>query len=262
MAKRPDGSIVIVNEADIGKKHVESRQAPIEPDLLYPLLRGQDVQRWCVEPSLQIILAQNPEIRVGWDENWMKETLPKTYAYFKRFEEQLRQRSGYKKYFNPDTAPFYSMYNVGLYTMSAHKVVWREVSTDLRAGVVTVEAASKPIIPDHTLIAISTDEAEEAHYICALLNSSPSNFIVQGYVAMHPSPHVLKSISIPKFDPSDRTHQELASLSRKAHEAKAVGGLSRLEKIEKSIDEVAATIWGLTPEELKDIQNSLKDLGE
>ncbi len=108
IAKRPDGSIVIINEAEIGKSQVESRQAPIESDLLYPLLRGQDVQRWHAEPSLQIILAQNPDTRVGWDEDWMKETLPKTYAYLKRFEEQLKQRSGYRKYFNSED-PFYSI---------------------------------------------------------------------------------------------------------------------------------------------------------
>jgi hypothetical protein len=260
IAKRPDGSIVIANEADIGKKQVEGRQAAIEPDLLHPLLRGQDVQKWYAEPSLQIVLTQNPETRVGWDEDWMKETLPKTYAYFKRFEDQLRKRSGYMKYFDPAKDPFYSMYNVGLYTMSAHKVVWREVSTDLRAGVVTTEAGNKPIIPDHTLIAIATDSAQEAHYICALLNSSPSNFIVQGYVAMHPSPHVLKSIGIPKFNPSDKAHQELAALSRMAHQATTTGERSKLKELENNIDRVAATLWGLTPDDLKDIQNSLKDL--
>jgi len=262
MAKRPDGSIVIVNEADIGKKHVESRQAPIEPDLLYPLLRGQDVQRWQAGPSLQIILAQNPETRVGWDENWMKETLPKTYAYLKRFEEQLRQRSGYKKYFDPDEAPFYSMYNVGEYTLSAFKVVWREQASFLTAAVVGSHNG-KTIVPDHKLMLTPCNSEPEAHYLCACLSSSISLFTVKSYaIETSISTHVFNYVAIPKFDPANKTHQKLAYLSQQAHKAVVSGDHSKRKEIEQTIDEVAARLWGLTPEELKDIQNSLKDLGE
>jgi len=261
IAKRSDGSIVIRNEADIGKKQVESRQAPIEPDLLYPLLRGQDVQKWHAEPSLGIVFPQDP-IRPSkaYAENDVKNDFPKTYAYLRQFEGQLRQRSGYKKFFDPNKDPFYSMYNVGTYTLSAFKVLWREVSNDLRATVVIPHSDNKPVIPDHTLVAISVERAEEAHYLCALLNSSPANFVVQGYIAMHPSPHVLKSIAILKFDTKNKTHQNLASLSQQAHMAAASGNYSKVKQIEQAIDEVAAALWGLTPEELKDIQNSLKDL--
>jgi len=77
---------------------------------------------------------------------------------------------------------------------------------------------------------------------------------------MHPSPHVLKSIAILKFDTKNKTHQNLASLSQQAHMAAASGNYSKVKQIEQAIDEVAAALWGLTPEELKDIQNSLKDL--
>jgi len=260
IAKRPDGSVVIRNEADIGKKQVESRQAPIEPDLLYPLLRGQDVQRWHAEPSLQIILAQNPETRVGWDEEWMKETLPKTYAYFKRFEEQLRHRSGYRKYFNADTDPFYSMYNVGPYTLANYKVVWREQASFLTAAVVGRQDG-KPVIPDHKLMLTPCNSENEAHYLCACLSCSIALFTVKSYaIETSISTHVLNYVAIPKFDPANDSHLKLASLSKRAHEATAASEWSKLEEIEQIIDEVAAKLWGLTPEELKDIQNSLKDL--
>jgi hypothetical protein len=53
-----------------------------------------------------------------------------------------------------------------------------------------------------------------------------------------------------------------SSATREIHEAIATGELSGLKDIEESIDEVAASLWGLTPEEVKDIQNSLKDLRE
>jgi hypothetical protein len=260
IAKRPDGSIVIANEADIGKKKVESRQAAIEPDLLYPLLRGQDVQKWHAEPSLHIVLMQNPETRVGWNEDWMKETLPKTYAYIKHFENQLLKRSGYAKYFNPDKDPFYSMYNVGQYTLSAYKVVWREQASFLTSAVV-VSQNGKPVIPDHKLMLTPCSSEKEAYYLCACLSSSIALFTVKSYaIETSVSTHVMNYLAISEFNHSNKLHQELASLSKDAHRVAAEGERSKLEKIEKDIDEVVARMWGLSPEELKDIQDSLKDL--
>lgn len=259
VAKRPDGSVVIINEADIGKSQVESRQAPIEPDLLYPLLRGQDVQRWHAEPSLQIILAQNPDTRMGWDEDQMKETLPKTYSYLKRFEEQLKKRSGYKKYFDPDKAPFYSMYNVGQYTLSPYKVVWREQASFLTSAVVGSQN-NKAVIPDHKLMLTPCGSENEAHYLCACLSSSIAQFTVKSYaIETSVSTHVFKYVAIPIFDAANDFHEKLASLSKDAHKATAAGERSNVEKIEDNIDQIAAKMWELSSEELKDIQNSLKD---
>ena len=122
--KRPNGELLIENLHDVGRIKVERVQSVIEPDLVYPLLRGRDVQRWNAEPSAHIILAQDPETRKGIPESEMKHRWPKTYAYLKQFEGDpeepargsLRGRSGYRQYFNPSD-PFYSMYNVGSYTM-------------------------------------------------------------------------------------------------------------------------------------------------
>jgi len=40
------------------------------------------------------------------------------------------------------------------------------------------------------------------------------------------------------------------------------GDHSKVKEIEQTIDKVVATLWGLTQEELKDIQNSLRDLAK
>lgn len=263
MANRPDGSIVIVNEANIGKQRVESRQAPIEPDLLYPLLRGQDVQHWHAEPSLMIVLAQDPnKLSSGFPEDAMKEDFPKTYSYFMRFEEQLKKRSGYQKYFNPAKDPFYSIYNVGSYTLSSYKVVWREQASFLTSAVVG-SLNDKPVIPDHKLMLTTCDSENEAHYLCACLSNSIAQFTVKSYaIETSVSTHVLKYLAIPKFDSSGKLHVELASLSKEAHLATVKGDKSKVKDIEQSIDEAAAKLWGLSPEELKDIQNSLKDLSD
>ncbi|MFH0883019.1 MAG: hypothetical protein V2A56_08535, partial [bacterium] len=83
----------------------------------------RDTHRWVATPSAWIILPQDPETRAGIPEKDLRRRFPNTFAYLTMFQEQLRLRSGYKKYFRP-TDPFYSVYNVGPYTMAPWKIVW------------------------------------------------------------------------------------------------------------------------------------------
>lgn len=266
IAARPDGLLVVSNAADTGKKEVQSIQTALEPDLVYPLLRGLDVHQWQCKSEMYIILAQDPDKRRGWDEDWMKETLPKTFRYFKQFETILRQRSGFLKYYDPCTAPFYSMYNVGPYTLAPFKVVWRYVASDFTCAV----ASSYPVtgacykcgIPDTKLVMVPTDSENEAHYLCALLSSSPVKFIVKAYVVnIQIATHILSYVQAPKFNPTDKIHQELSGLSENAHFAANAGDEASTKELEQRIDELAAQIWGLSNEELKEIKESLSELG-
>ncbi len=121
----PNNELVIRNLHDAGDLKVEQVEAVIEPDLVYPLLRGRDIQRWRAQSSRYIILAQDPQARKGIPETEMKRRCPKTFAYLKQFEGDpkkplrgtLRGRSGYRKYFK-SSDPFYSLYNVGLYSLA------------------------------------------------------------------------------------------------------------------------------------------------
>ncbi|MCX7688989.1 MAG: N-6 DNA methylase [Fimbriimonadales bacterium] len=49
--ERPDGLWLMRNLTEGAKRAVKKASAPLEPDLLYPLLRGRDVQRWRAQPS-------------------------------------------------------------------------------------------------------------------------------------------------------------------------------------------------------------------
>ncbi len=54
VARRPDGLVVVSNITEGAKRVVENVQAVMEPDLLYLLLRGRDVDRWEAKPSAYI----------------------------------------------------------------------------------------------------------------------------------------------------------------------------------------------------------------
>ena len=249
------------NEWDIGRIKVDSQSELIEKELVFPLLRGREINRWISKPSIEIVVTQNPKTRIGYDENTMQSKYPKTFKYLKHFQTILEGRSGYKKYLKG--APFYSMYNVGPYTFAPFKVVWKYIATELTCAVISSKEdkylGEKVVVPDCKLMLIPFTNATDAHYLCGVLNSSISRFIVKAYcVGTQLAPHILKNVAVPKFDPSNSVHKDLSKLSQQCHEKTAAG--IDVSDLEEQIDELAAELWGLTKEELKDIQESLEEL--
>jgi hypothetical protein len=264
--KRPTGELLIENLHDVGKMAVQHVQTVIEADLVYPLLRGRDVQRWHTEPSAHIILANRTDKLAGIPEAEMKRRWPKTFAYLRQFEGDpekpergtLRGRSGFKQYFKP-TNPFYSMYNVGPYTMAKWKVVWREQSSMFQAALAGARK-EKAVLPDHKLMMVPCSSEQEADFLLGALNSAPSIFAIHSYViSTSTSTHVLNNVAVPPFNKSDKTHTRLAELSRECHGAAEKNDSDRIAELEAEIDEAAASLWSITPAELKAIQKALDD---
>jgi len=260
--RRPDGVLLVENLHDVGKTKVKRVQALIEPDFVYPLLRGRDVARWQARPSAYILVPQQPgKPSVGFDEGQLKVNYPRTYAYLKHFEDVLRQRSGYRKYFDPARDPFYSVYNVGQYTFAPYKVMWREQASELTATAVI--ASDQPFIPDHKLMLVPCSTPGEASYLTACLNSAACRLAVGSYVvAIGMSTHVLEHVAIPTFEAANSLHQALASLSQRAHQLAASGkeGEAELGGVEEEIDRLAAQLWGITGEEMGEIRRALAEL--
>lgn len=262
VAQRKDDLVLVSNLHDCGKTAVKNVNMAIERDLVFPLLRGRDVGRWVAKATSSIIVPQDfDDPAKGFPETQMQARFPKALAYFRQFEEQLRKRSGFKLYFDPDTAPFYSIYNVGPYTFQPHKVVWREQASFLTAAVASVREGERAIIPDHKLMLCPGKSEDEAHYLCALLNSIPAQFIVKGYsLETSISTHVFNYVRIVEFDPKDKSHRALAANSHSLHEATAASDTAKLKSLEVENLELAAAYWNLEKSEVTDIEASLKEL--
>jgi hypothetical protein len=180
--KRPDGLVVVRNITEGAKVKVDEVTEPIEPDLLYPLLRGRDVQRWKAQPSAWILITHLPGMGLkAIPEKEMQTQYPRTYGYLKRFEEVLRERRsrGISDMLKKG-APFYTMFAVGTYTFAPWKVVWPWISKGIRAAVVGL-FDGKPVVPEHNAFLVACDALEEALYICALLNSSAGDFAIRSF---------------------------------------------------------------------------------
>ncbi|HEX7409798.1 MAG TPA: hypothetical protein VF515_19380 [Candidatus Binatia bacterium] len=238
-----DGHLLAENLWNVGKIKVERCSMSLEPDLVYPLLRGRDVSRWRAAPSAHLLAPQDPKKqREGIPEAEMKRRYPKTFAYLKRFEKRLAARPDRKYY--PESAPFYTMRNVGSYALSPWKVVWREQASQMTAAVVGGEAR-RPALPDHKCMYVPLASSREAHYLCAVLNSTMVRDVVDGYVVQTAtSTHVLDHVAAPKFDASKGPHVELAQLSARAHALKASDPEADVYDIEARIDEMTTALWG------------------
>lgn len=263
VGERPGGLSIIANITEGARRAIPQTQAAIETDLLYPLLRGRDVTRWNAAPSAHILMVQDPSTRMGIDEERMQREYPRAYAYLKRFEKELGQRKSQSVRHLMQRGPFYSIFAVSGYTFAPWKVVWREVANELDAAVIgkgAVGDGRKPVVPDHTCILVECDTAQEAHFICAAVNSSPARLAIRNYIVLHPDPHVLNNINIPKFSASNRIHVRLAERSEAAHKAAAKGDIAAVARIEQEIDRTAARLWGLSDDDLAEITRSLEEM--
>jgi hypothetical protein len=268
---RPDGLVVIRNITEGAKVKVEQVSRPMEPDLLYPLLRGRDIERWRAAPSASVIIAQDTKTRRGVAVVQMQKHFPKTFAYLKHFERTLRERAAYKRYFRTERDPFYSMFDIGDYTLEPWKVVWPWLSRRVSCAVIGPDRSGKSVVPEHNASFVGFDQPIGAFYLCASFNSSPAGFTAASFrcgggggVA---SPSVLEHIRIPKFNPKDKVHKRLAELSMQAHElAKTPAGSEpsavsrKLSAVEAEVDVESAKLWNLSASDLAEIQRSLKEL--
>jgi hypothetical protein len=221
--EKTDDGLLVQNMADKGKRQVEQVRAVIEPDLLYPLIRWGDVSRFSAKPSAHILLAQDVDTRKGIDEELMRRRYPMTLEYLERFRDMLVSRSAYRRY--QGRSPFYSMYNVGRYSISPLKVIWRRMDRRINAAVVEVQddplLGVRPAIPQETCVLIDCQSAAEAHYICAVLNSTPVNELISAH-SVHGgksfgTPGMLEFVKLRRFDADNRLHAELSECSMAAH---------------------------------------------
>lgn len=239
------GYLRVANLAQSGARgsKIAAVEAAIEPELVYPLVRWGDVARYRAAPSAYILMAQDPLSRRGYDENYMRERFPKTYAYLAGHKERLEARAAYRRY--QADAAFYSMYNVGEYTLAPIKVVWRRMDKRINAAVLEPVddrfLGYRPVVPQETCVLIAAASRDEAHYLAAVLNSRRTELLACGHSVTggkgFGSPGILDYLGIERFRPEDARHLELARLSRLAHDLSAAG--EDLAAVQADIDRTA-----------------------
>jgi hypothetical protein len=279
-----DGRLVITNPKEPGqKKSVKQVEAAVEPDLVYPLVRGRDVKKWWVEFKDRYIILPVKQNGDTIPHLEMKTKFPGIYDYFHNFFDELVKRSGepYKTKLKPyrksplqvaeqKAPPFYWVFNAKP-SLATYKVVWKEVSARMKAGgfhTAVLEPSKdlemKPVIPDHTVVLIPIFNRDEAYYLAGVLNST-----IVGVISQYAVVGSLEEyMAVPKFDPNNQIHKQIVALSMKAHELarcihaevkpsycdEVVNPLKELEKVEGEIDLAVAELFGLSLEDLREFE--------
>jgi len=246
-----NGNLLIQNLHDAGKWKIQKVEDVVEPDLVYPTVRGADIDRWNATPGIYVIVSQDPKLRCGYAEEVMKKKWPRTYGYLIKFRQTLLNRAMYKKYHEDSGNPFYSQFNIAEYSFAKYRVIWKHMSNDMFAAVVSYYKTPfgfKPLISTHTTSLIEIEDENEAHYICAILNSNPVRDFIKSYSSAgrgFGTPSVLSYVGIIKYDPQNKLHQNLSRLSKALHHCKAENKIDEFSKLEKEVDMNVRLLFGL-----------------
>ncbi len=255
--------LLVENVTEGMKKKIRKVEAVIEDFFIYPLLKSRNVKKWKIEGYNYTLQMHDPIRRIGYDEGWVKVNFPKTYAYLKGFEEELKERkSGVVRQLLA-RGPFYTMYSVGEYTYSLYKVVWKQMGGKISSCVVSKIGdeylGEKLVLPEHVLAFIPTDNEDEAHYICAIMNSTITDMVLRaiaGGTKSFGTPKIIEdTIRIPKFDRNNEVHRKLSELSKEAHRLAGEG--RDVSSTEEEIDGLVAEIYGLSNEELEEVKRTI-----
>jgi len=284
LRKNPDNYLIITNPSESGqKKKVKQIEVKVEPDLVYPLIRGRDIKKWFVDFKDRYIImpvdSQGRDINL----NNMRIKYPNTYNYFYTFFNDLINRGGepYKSKLKPYrkipfqeaervAPPFYWIFNAK-HSLAPYKVVWQRI-----AGAITGKAVSFacavidpikgiPLIPDDGTILIEAGTRDEAYYIAGFLNSLIVRTIIASYTyELRQETHIADIIKIPKFDPNNQLHVNLSNLSQKAHKLTMcifvndkpdyclnINAEEELNSIENKIDFIVAKLLELSENDLE-----------
>jgi len=232
-----------------GKWEIKPVSQSIEPDLIFPSVCGADILKFGIKNNFYLLVPQDPKKQRPYSENWMIQNAPFTYAYLKQFENILLSRGSRAVKELADKTEFYAIFGVGEYTFSKYRVVWKRMSSKMSAVVLSsikTEFGTKTLISTETTALFSVDVKDEAHYLCAILNSEIVDDFIKSFSSAgrgFGTPSIMNNFAIPCFNNSNETHKELAKLSQKAHELVKRG--KSTEIVEKKINLAAKKLWNI-----------------
>jgi hypothetical protein len=233
------GMVLVSNNPDLGRRRGIPRiTAPIEEEHLFPLLRGRGIRAFVAEtdPDHLILVPQ----RGMNGEPDLASTAPQTHAFLARFETTLENRSSYRRY--QPGQPYWSLWSTGPYTFADHKVVWQEMAGKRFCAarvsrVVHPLLGDRPVVCDHKVYFVPCESAQEADYLCGILNAPTVAGGVSAYAAqLSLGASVVEYLNIPRLVDDDALHLDIAALAgelgtgRRRPDEAALGELDALVK--------------------------------
>jgi len=233
------GSVLVENLPKLGKTKLKTVLRPIEKDMLYPYVAGRHIERWRARDSgAYVVFVQDPARKRGVDEDWLKRERGQTYDYLMTFRDELLGVGSTVVRELREEGPFYSMYSVTSETLAPYKVAWARMSKAMNACVLATvfdnSLGSRLVMPIDTVSFVGFRSEPEAHYVCALLNSTPVGSALSSFSSAgrgFGSPSVLDYLPLPQYEGKE-LQDALAEMSLKAHAKPASFGSERQSELD------------------------------
>jgi hypothetical protein len=253
-------SVLVQSRPEAGKKDIGvSKVSWVEPDLLYPLIKGAGDFEACylklenpayTTPLLYTFVPNKGINRQDYakaDADINSPALSQTRAWFQGFKVLLEARSTFRRQMEPTGAAYHAIYNVGDYTFEPWKVIWPEMSTHFYAAVASAAnvplVGNRPYVPDHKVYFVSFRKKEPAYFLCGLLNAPMAREWIESHTVSIQIGNVFKHMNLPEFDSQQSAHTSLSFLVEAAHgEHNAVLRAILVKQIETQADQVL-TNW-------------------
>ncbi|WP_338844932.1 Eco57I restriction-modification methylase domain-containing protein [Clostridium perfringens] len=205
----------------------------LERDYIYPVIESPNIVRF----GLENIKYYAPfpytknDLKKPIDRECLKETAPMLVNYYEQNEAELT-KTDYNKRLQGKKGEFYSMTRVGKYTFAPVRVIYRNntkwVATVIENAKMPWNEEKMYLLLDHACSVSQRDDGsyidlDEAHYICALMNSK----IAEEYVLSSSDSRSFRTkfqLRIVKYESQNPIHVELSNLSKEAH------GMNKLTK--------------------------------
>jgi len=174
----------------------------IEKKFLFKGFKGEDVEKGYIKNYRYFIAPYDKNTGMPLSQNVLKNTLLwKNYLSNPKVLEKLGGFSSHLK-----SAPW-QLERMRKEALAKYKVVWRDVAKEFIPAVVEDGA-----VPDYTVNYVVVEKPDEAYYLMAILLSPQVNAVVRELSPWvgHVQPRFLRYFRIPKYNPKNEVHRQLA----------------------------------------------------
>lgn len=233
-------------QSDRSKHKVAAGNFLIETEMLYPLVKGTDIERFHTKPSSFVVpFPYDSGSRSPIERDRLTSLAPNLMTYINANRSSFEDQTDYndriigEKHKNE----FYALARVGAYTYGEHFVAFRD-NTKWAAAVVSKLPVSwategkRPIFQNHAVSISQRNDGsfiteDEAHYICAIFNAP----VVAQFILKSSDSRTFKirpPILVPQYDAKNTDHAALAALSKLGH--RIHHDRKKLAKLDKKLD--------------------------
>ena len=172
--------------ADEPYRNKRGEPVDVEPDHIYPLLKGADLARPPARPRRAVIVTQR---RIGQDTRSLERSVPRLWAYLQAHAAtfSLRKSSIYRG------QPPFAIFGIGPYSFVPYKVAISGLHKSHRFRAVG-PVEGRPVMLDDTGYFLPCSGLEQAAFLTALLNEPASLGLMESLIFGHAKRPVTKAL--------------------------------------------------------------------